>query len=414
MASAGSSPPGQNIDARAGAKLFTPFRLGAAVLPNRIVMAPMTRARAGPGNTPTMLSAQYYAQRASAGLIVTESSQISPMGLSLPTNPGIHTDAQMAGWKRVTDAVHAAGGRIALQLWHAGRATHSSMLPAGTRPIGPSALPAQGKAMTMGGWGEFEMPTVLDGAGIATIVHEFGDAAGRARTAGFDYVEIHGGNGFLINQFLFDGSNRRRDAYGGSPGNRSRFLVEVAEAVGRHWPDDRIGVRLAPNVSMLGMFDSNPKRTFAAAAAALDRLGLAYIHVIEGFSPATMPDGAIRCTWFRDHFSGALIANGGYDSFTAEAALAAGQADLISFGRPFLANPDLPARFRQGAAFNRLDVATVYGGGAEGYTDYPLLDEGGDPLVGDDDEGFATVGFSLNLERVLAVRDDRSDHATEH
>jgi N-ethylmaleimide reductase len=353
--------------------LFAPFELGALVLVNRIVMAPMTRNRAGPGNVPTWLNAEYYAQRASAGLIVTEATQVSPQGVGYPGTPGIHTDAQVAGWREVTDAVHRAGGRIFLQLWHVGRISHPSLQPGGALPVAPSAIAAEGEAFTPSGPRPFVVPRALEGADIPGIVTQFEEGARRALAAGFDGVEMHGANGYLIDQFLRDSTNRRTDRYGGSVANRARFLLEVTEGVAGVWGADRVGVRLSPWSDFNSMHDSNPTATFSHAARALARFGLAYLHIVEPVG--SVPAGAAPLApHLKVGFGGPLMVNGGYTRPLAEAALARGEADLVSFAAWFLANPDLPDRLARNASLNAPDPATFYGGDHRGYTDYPALD----------------------------------------
>jgi N-ethylmaleimide reductase len=367
--------------------LFTPFQLGPYELRNRLVMAPMTRNRAGEGNVPTPLMAEYYAQRAGAGLIVTEGAQVSPRGVGYADTPGIHTDAQAEGWRRVTDAVHARGGRIFLQLWHVGRVSHPSLQPGGALPVAPSAIGIDGQQIyTASGMKPFVTPRALATDEVAEVVEEFAEGARRAYAAGFDGVELHGANGYLIDQFLRDGSNHRADRYGGSVENRARFLVEVAEAVAGVWGGERVGVRLSPLAAIHGMGDTDPLATFSYAAYALNRLNLAYLHVSEPIDAERRSGGG----WFdvsvegsahgrispvlKAIFRGAFVANGGYDGETANEAVAQGRAELVAFGKPFIANPDLPQRLRLGAPLNAPDRATFYGGGEHGYTDYPALE----------------------------------------
>lgn len=359
--------------------LFTPLRAGDLDLANRIVMAPLTRNRAGPGTAATALMAQYYAQRAGAGLIISEASQISASGVPYPNTPGIHTPAQVEGWRLVTDAVHANGGRMVLQLWHGGRVSHPSLLPNGMLPVAPSAIRPAGNAITPEGMQPFVTPRALTMAEIPGLVADYEQAARNAKYAGFDGVEVHAANGYLIDQFLRDGTNTRTDRYGGSIANRARFLIEVTEAVIGVWGKGRVGVRLSPNTPFNDMYDSTPRETFTHAAKALGALDIAYLHVKEavaGIAEADRVAGSIRTV-----FRGALMLNEGYDKATAEAALASGAADLISFGAPFIANPDLPERLRLGAPLAKPDPATYYGGGAEGYTDYPAL-EAAEALAG--------------------------------
>jgi len=352
--------------------LFDSFVLGDLVLPSRIVMAPMTRRRAGDGKVPTELTALHYAQRAGAGLIVSESIEVDPFsGIVGPTRPGLFSDEQQAGWRHVTDAVHAAGGRIFAQLSHMGRATHSTQLVAGGRVVGPSAIAAAGNVFTPQGALPYEVPHALTEAEIATIVAEYADAARRARVAGFDGVELHGANGYLIDQFLRDGSNQRSDAYGGTAAKRARFLLDIVEATRAHWASDQIGVRVSPTHQFQGMSDSDPVDHYATVADLLTPYRLAYLHVVE---PPIQPEGVpyVAAT-IRRHFDGPLILAAKYDLASANGALAAGRADLVAFGEAFIANPDLPERLRRGAPLAAADKATFYTAGEKGYTDYPFL-----------------------------------------
>jgi N-ethylmaleimide reductase len=333
--------------------LFSPVEIGALRLANRIVMAPMSRNRADADEAAHALTAMYYGQRAGAGLIVTEASPVSPQGRVSRGAPGIYSDAQIAGWQLVTRAVHAKGGRIFLQLWHAGRV---SQLDA---PVAPSAIAAQGCGA----------PRALEAAEIPAVVGEFARAASNARKAGFDGVEVHAANGYLIDEFLRDGSNRRSDAYGGPVASRARFLLEVLDAVASAWERGRVAVRLSPANPYNDMRDSDPQRSFGEIAEMLGGRGLAFLHVDE--SPADGFDWSA----FRRRYPGVYVANGGYDRERAAAALASGHADLVSFGVLYLANPDLVERFRAGAPLNRPDRSTFYGGGERGYTDYPSLEE---------------------------------------
>jgi N-ethylmaleimide reductase len=354
--------------------IFSPLRLGPLQLPNRIVMAPMTRNRAGRGNAPGPLNATYYAQRASAGLIISEATQISPQGLGYPGTPGIHSPEQVAGWKGVTDAVHAAGGRMFLQLWHVGRISHPSLQPDGALPVAPSAIAPAGQAMTADGMKPFVTPRALETSEIAGLVEDYRHGARNARAAGFDGVELHGANGYLVDQFLRDGANRRTDRYGGDALNRARFLIEVAAAVVGEWGAERVGVRLSPTNPFNDMRDSNPAATFATAVGELNRFGLAYLHVVEPATDDPVPAGEVPdIRFFRKLWRGALIGNKGYDLARANAVIRDGGADLVSFAVLFLANPDLPIRFRRGGPFNPPDRKTFYGGAAAGYTDYPPI-----------------------------------------
>jgi N-ethylmaleimide reductase len=354
--------------------LFSPFNLGPLTLPHRIVMAPMTRNRAGPGNVPGPLNATYYAQRSSAGLIVSEATQVSPQGVGYPGTPGIHSAEQIAGWKLVTEAVHAAGGRIFLQLWHVGRISHPSLQPDGALPVAPSAIAPAGQAMTREGVKPFVTPRALETAEIAGIVEDYRRGASNARAAGFDGVELHGANGYLVDQFLRDKSNKRTDRYGGSAANRARFLVEVTEAIVGVWGPERVGVRLSPTTPFNDMADSDPAATFSTAVGELNRFGLAYLHVVEPAASDPMPAGEPPdIDFFHKLWRGALIGNKGYDLARAKAVLHHGTADLVAFATLFLANPDLPERLRRGGPFNPPDRPTFYGGTAKGYTDYPAL-----------------------------------------
>jgi N-ethylmaleimide reductase len=352
--------------------LFSPLRLGSLELPNRIVMAPMTRNRA-PEGIATPLMAEYYAQRASAGLIISEGSQISPLAVGYPATPGIHSDAQVAGWQLVTDAVHARGGHIFLQLWHCGRISHPDLL-GGETPVSASAVKPNVKAITWTGQQDAVTPRALDMAEIRRCVDSYAQAAENALRAGFDGVEIHAANGYLIDQFLRDGCNRRSDAYGGSVANRCRFLLEVTEAVTHVVGAERTGVRLSPWQPFNDMYDSDPPALFSHAIRELDRLGLAYLHITEmgrenpGAAGPACDLATLRALWH-----GTFIANAGYDKVRANASLACGLADAVAFGVPFIANPDLVERLRIDAPLNVADPKTFYRGGEKGYTDYPAL-----------------------------------------
>lgn len=354
--------------------LFSPGTLGALELRNRTVLAPMTRNRAGKDGVPTPMMAEYYAQRASAGLLVAEMTIVSPGGYAYVLTPGIHTEAQVQGWRSVTDAVHRAGGRIVLQLGHAGRVSHPSMLPEGVRPVAPSAVAAKGKVHTYEGEQEFVEPEPLDEEGIRRVIREFAEATARAREAGFDGVELHGASGYLIDQFLRDGTNLRDDDWGGTPRKRARFMFEVARAAAEAWSADRVGVRVSPFNPFNSMSDSDPVAHYPTMVAELARLGLAYLHVVE----AATEESRQLTSRLREAFGGPVIVNGGYDRERAEEALES-KADAVSFGVPFLANPDLPRRLRAGASLNRADRDTFYGGGEEGYLDYPVLESSGAP-----------------------------------
>ncbi|MBP1770909.1 MAG: NADH:flavin oxidoreductase [Holophagaceae bacterium] len=332
-----------------------------------MVMAPLTRSRAGDGDVPTPMNAEYYRQRATAGLILTEGSQISPQGKGYPRTPGIFSQGQIAGWRQVTEAVHAEGGRIFLQLWHVGRLSHSVVQLDGSLPVAPSAIKAEGEIFTVSGLKPYETPRALEIDEISGVVADFRQAAENAKLAGFDGVEIHAANGYLIDQFLRDGSNIRTDAYGGSVENRARFLREVVEAVIPVFGADRVGVRLSPIFNIFSMSDSDPAALFGHVADLLSQYGLAYLHVVQ------LGEGAFNFADLKQRFGGTYIANGGFDAERATKAIHAGKADLVSFGALFLANPDLPERFRKGAPLNTPDTSTFYQGEEHGYTDYPAL-----------------------------------------
>ena len=354
--------------------LFDPFQLGPLLLPNRIVMAPLTRNRAGAGNVPAPLNIEYYVQRASAGLILTEATQISPQGVGYPLTPGIHSDEQIAGWRGVTDAVHAAGGRIFLQLWHVGRISHPSLQPEGALPVAPSAIQPKGEAVTYQGMQRYVTPRTLETHEIPGIVADYRHAAANALKAGFDGIEVHGANGYLIDQFLRDGTNLRSDAYGGSVANRARLLHEVLDAVSTVWPSNQVGLRLSPSTTFNDMSDSDPRSHFGEIITSVNRHRLAYLHLIEP-NQADQDHGAVcvPSREFRPLFEGTLLVCDGYDGAKARAAIADGHADLVAFGKLFIANPDLPARLQANAPLNTPDPATFYGGDAHGYTDYPSL-----------------------------------------
>jgi N-ethylmaleimide reductase len=353
--------------------LFSPYRLGDLELSNRLVMSPMTRSRAVEGNVPNPLAPTYYAQRASAGLIVTEATQVSPQGVGYIRTPGIHSAEQVRGWRAITDAVHQAGSKIFAQLWHVGRVSHPDF-HGGALAVAPSALPVEGEAFTTKGRTKLVTPRALEIDELPGIVATFRAGAENAKAAGFDGVELHGANGYLLDQFLRDGSNRRTDAYGGSIENRARFPLEVVDAVTAVWGPQRVGYKVAPYFSGYSMSDSHPLETFSFIASELSKRGLLYLHVTEAVSAPATPAGSERATpILRGKFKGALIANGGYDLRTAQAAIARGEADLVAFGVPFLANPDLPVRYRCNAALNAPDQATFYSGEEKGYIDYPAL-----------------------------------------
>lgn len=357
-------------------KLYEPIALGAIQAPNRALMAPMTRGRAETsGGAPKGIVADYYAQRADAGLIITEATSISRQGTGWVNAPGIFEDAHEIAWRAVTDAVHAAGGQIVLQLWHMGRVSHPDFLD-GALPVGPSALPAAGESHTPNGKKPYVTPRALEAAELPGLVEDYVAAAKRAISAGFDGVEVHAANGYLLDQFLRSGSNQRSDAYGGSIENRWRFPLEVTKAVADAVGADRTGVRVSPVSGFNDMTDEDPVASFGYGAAQLDGLGLAYLHVLEALPGHMMYAGdeaPVVHPAIRKAFGGPLILNGGYTAELAETALAEGQADAIAFGIPFLANPDLLTRFREGAPLNPPDFATLYTDGPEGFVDYPRL-----------------------------------------
>ncbi len=351
--------------------LFTRYKLGGLELSNRMVMAPMTRCRAIEGNIPNPMAVIYYAQRAAAGLIITEGSQVSPQGVGYVRTPGIYSPAQVASWKKVTSAIHSAGGKIFLQLWHVGRVSHPNFL-GGKLPVAPSALPLEGEVHTPQGKSKFVIPRALEADEIPGIIEQFRNGAENAKAAGFDGVEIHGANGYLLDQFLRDGSNKRTDKYGGSLQNRARLPLEITEAVAGVWGADRVGYRISPHFSNYSMSDTNPRQTFSYLAEELNNLKIGYLHLIEpigGRMGSTAKDARLAPV-IRDIFKGALILNGGYDSRSGNEAIEKGEADLISFGVLFLANPDLPLRFMKNAPLNSADVATFYAGEERGYIDY--------------------------------------------
>ncbi len=351
--------------------LFDSYRLGPLTLSNRIVMAPLTRNRAAAGNVPTALMAEYYAQRATAGLIVAEATQVVPEGQGYQDTPGIHSAEQVAGWKRVTDAVHAKGGKIFLQLWHVGRVSHVELQPGGQAPVAPSAIRAKTKTFVGGTFVDVSEPRALRLDEIPAIVEGYRKGAANAIAAGFDGVEIHGANGYLLDQFLRDGINQRTDSYGGSIENRARLLLEVTEAIVREIGAERTGIRLSPVTPANDAVDSNPQPLFNYVVEQLDRLGLVYIHVIEGSTGGPRDNLPFDYGALRSRYRGTWIVNNGYDRAMAENAVANGRGDLIAFGRPFISNPDLVERLRSDAPLAQLNRATLYGGGAEGYTDYP-------------------------------------------
>ncbi|WP_321956780.1 alkene reductase [Paraburkholderia bannensis] len=365
--------------------LFQPVRLGRHSLAHRVAMAPLTRSRAGqPGNVPTPMNVEYYRQRAGAALIVTEATQVSQQGQGYAWTPGIHSAEQIEGWRTVSDAVHAEGGKIFLQLWHVGRVSHPIFQPGGGLPVAPTAMPVPGKTFIVdsdgkGAWADVPVPQALTLDGIAQIVQDFRVAARHAMQAGMDGVEIHAGNGYLIDQFINSASNHRTDAYGGSIDNRTRLLFDIVAAVTDEVGAENVGVRLTPMGRFMGMGDDTPEATFGQIAGRLNDWNLAYLHLVEPAIVGTVKDEKYDPRWdaiielMRRQFKGVLMLAGGYTLETATRALESGRADLIAFGRPFIANPDLPARLRDALPLNEADPATFFGGDESGYIDYPVF-----------------------------------------
>ena len=355
--------------------LFSPVQLGSLILLNRIFMAPLTRCRASEGNVPNDLNAEYYAQRAAAGLIISEATSVSPNGYGYPNTPGIHTEAQVAGWKKVTSAVHAKGGHIALQLWHVGRISHPAFQNEGARPVAPTAIKPKGQVFTGTAMEEYVTPRALETAEIPGIIAEYMQGARLAKEAGFDGVEIHNANGYLLDQFLRSGANKRTDQYGGSLDNRARLTLEVTEEVVGVWGADRVGIRFSPAGVFNDMHDDNPLETFGHVLRELNRFGLAYAHVTR-VTAQDIAHGAAEGVGpkeLRSAWNGKMVSAGGFTLESGNAAVAEGWADAIAFGVPFIANPDLPERFRRKALLNQPDEASFYGGWEQGYTDYPTL-----------------------------------------
>lgn len=356
--------------------LFTEAQAGTISCQNRIFMAPLTRNRAQSNGVPGELAKTYYAQRASAGLIVSEATQISAEAKGYINTPGIYTDEHVEGWRDITDAVHNAGGAIVLQLWHVGRISHQSLLPDGEKPLAPSAIRADAQTVTEKGRVDTPEPRAMTLEDVTRTMADYRHAAECAKRAGFDGVEVHGANGYLINQFLCDHSNRREDAYGGSVENRARFLMDVLDAVVDVWGADKVGLRLSPTGTFNDMADSNPRALYSYVIEQLNRYGLAYLHFVERFGDAALSQADEKLLVdLRQQWQGFYIANGDYDFHKGQRAIQSGHADAVAYGRPFIANPDLPERFAKGAALNEPDQNTFYGGGAEGYTDYPFMKE---------------------------------------
>lgn len=358
--------------------LLSTINIGPHTLAHRVVMAPLTRMRSEPGDLPGALMAEYYSQRATdGGLIISEATVVSTTGNGYLGSPGLYNDAQIPGWKAITEAVHAKGGKIFLQLFHAGRQSHSDMQPNGAQPVAPSAVEYDGVAYTASGWVPSTPHRALSEAEVEALVDDFRSAAERGLAAGFDGVEIHGANGYLIDQFLQDGSNRRTDAYGGSIAKRARFLLDITNAVISVWGSERVAVRVGPSGTFGDMKDSDPEALFVYVAEQLAPLKLAYLHLIEprvlGNSIDESKDqNPVAAQLIRRHYDGLIIAAGGFTAESAEQILRAGDADLVAFGRDFIANPDLPERIRQGRPLNAYDRDTFYGGNEVGFTDYPF------------------------------------------
>lgn len=352
--------------------LFEPIKIGALNLKNRIIMSPMTRGRADAGGIPNEMMAQYYAQRASAGLIITEATAISEQGYGWAGSPGIYNDAHVAGWRKVTDAVHAKGGLIVLQLWHMGRVSHPDFQN-GQKPVGPSAIAAEGMAYTPTGRKPYVEPRALRADEIPAIIRDYVKAGQRAMSAGFDGVEIHAANGYLIDQFIRDGANKRTDDYGGSIENRLHFLLEVTEGLAKAVGANRLGIRVSPLNPHNGMSDSDPVATYTLLAELLNGYRPAYLDVMEALPGHRYANDKAEPIHphIRREFKGTIILNGGQTAETAEKVIKNKQADAVAFGVPFIANPDLPARLKTGADLRQADTETYYQGGANGYIDYP-------------------------------------------
>ena len=356
-------------------KLFEPHKLGPITLPNRLVMAPLTRNRAVAGMVPSPLAIEYYGQRASAGLLITEASQVSQQGQGYQDTPGIYSREQVAGWRKVTERVHANGGRIFIQIWHVGRISHVSLQQNNQAPVAPSAIRAKGKTFVGGTFTDISEPRALTLEEIPGIVESFRRGAANALEAGFDGVEIHGANGYLLDQFAKDGTNQRTDAYGGSIENRARLMLEVTKVVASEAGAERTGIRISPVTPSNDVSDSDPQPLFDHIVDRLNALKLVYIHLVEGATGGPRDIAPFDYGSLRKRFKGTYIANNGYDFELANKVLGANEADLIAFGKPFISNPDLVERLQRGAPLNAPDKATFYGGGAKGYTDYPALGE---------------------------------------
>src|SRR6476646_3999498 len=355
-------------------KLFAPFKLGPITLPNRLVMAPLTRNRAvPPGMVPSPLAVDYYAQRASAGLLITEASQVSQQGQGYQDTPGIYSKEQVAAWRKVTDRVHEKGGRIFIQIWHVGRVSHDSLQPSGGKPVAPSAIRAKGKTFVNGTFADISEPRALELSEIPGIIDDFKRGTENALAAGFDGIEIHGANGYLLDQFAKDGTNKRTDAYGGGIENRAKLMLEISQVVAAVAGPERTGIRISPVTPANDVSDSNPQPLFDYLVDHLNALKLTYIHVVEGATGGPRDNAPFDYASLRKRFKQAYVANNGYDVDLANKVLEANAADLIAFGKPFISNPDLVERLKRGAELNAWDKNTFYGGGAKGYTDYLTL-----------------------------------------
>jgi N-ethylmaleimide reductase len=363
----------ENNNMSTATRLFEPYKLGPITLPNRLVMAPLTRNRALTGLVPNPLAIEYYGQRASAGLLVSEATQVSQQGQGYQDTPGIYSKEQVAGWRKVTDRVHERGGRIFLQLWHVGRISHVDLQENNQAPVAPSAIRAKGKTFVGGTFADVSEPRALALEEIPGIIESFRKGAANALAAGFDGVEVHGANGYLLEQFAKDGANKRTDAYGGGIGNRAKLMLEVAKAVAAEAGSERTGIRISPVTPANDISDSDPQPLYDYIVDGLNALKLVYIHVVEGATGGPRDIAPFDYGSLRKRFSGAYIANNGYDFELASKVLAANEADLIAFGKPFISNPDLVERLKRGAPLTAPDKATFYGGGAKGYTDYPAL-----------------------------------------
>ncbi len=354
-------------------KLFEPYKMGAITLSNRTAMAPLTRNRAVAGLVPNPLAIEYYGQRASAGLLITEASQVSQQGQGYQDTPGIYSKEQVAGWRKITDRVHERGGHIFIQLWHVGRVSHTDLQANNAAPVAPSAIRAKGKTFVGNTFADVSEPRALTLEEIPGIIESYKRGAANAIEAGFDGVEIHGANGYLLDQFAKDGANKRTDAYGGSIENRARLMLEVSKTITETIGAERTGIRLSPVTPANDISDSNPQPLFDHIVDQLNALKLVYIHVIEGATGGPRDIAPFDYDGIRKRFGGTYIANNGYDFKLANEVLEKNRADLIAFGKPFISNPDLVERLKRGAPLNEPDRTTFYGGGAKGYTDYPVL-----------------------------------------